>query len=43
MEGKKGKKGIVASEQININGKEEYYGAQVGWSYDWEKCVTSDV
>lgn len=39
IEGKKGKKGVAASEQFN----EQYYGAQVGFSHDWEKCVTSDV
>ncbi|KAF1847455.1 uncharacterized protein K460DRAFT_374514 [Cucurbitaria berberidis CBS 394.84] len=42
--GEKGKKGVAESEKTkSADGKEQYYGAQVGWSYDWEKCVTSDV
>ena len=44
VEGKKGKKGVVDSEKSkSTDGKEQYYGAQVGWSYAWENCVTSDV
>lgn len=46
IEGKEGKKGVVASEKLNESeaiAKDQYYGTQVGWSYDWEKCFTSDV
>lgn len=44
MEGKKGKKGVAASEIIKTtDGSEQYYGTQIGWSYDWENCLTSDV
>jgi hypothetical protein len=38
IEGKKGKKGYVASEHSEQQGKEEYYGLQQGFSYDFEKC-----
>jgi hypothetical protein len=39
IEGKKGKKGFVASEHVqDQQGKEEYYGLQQGFSYDFEKC-----
>lgn len=44
VEGKKGKKGVAASEKITTtDGSEQYYGTQIGWSYDWEKCFTSEV
>jgi len=33
--GKKGQKGIVASEKSDAG----YYGGQGGFSYDWEKCA----
>jgi hypothetical protein len=33
--GKKGQKGIVASEKSDAG----YYGSQQGFSYDWEKCA----
>ncbi|AEO63948.1 uncharacterized protein THITE_123413 [Thermothielavioides terrestris NRRL 8126] len=36
---KDGAKGSVSSEQVNYQGKLEYYGAQQGVSYDWEKCT----
>lgn len=39
VEGRKGKKGIVDSEHsTDATGKEQYYGIQQGFSYDWEKC-----
>lgn len=39
IEGKKGKKGVVDSEhRTDDAGKEQYYGVQQGFSYDWEKC-----
>lgn len=39
ISGKEGKKGFVASELVtNAAGKEEYYGTQQGFSYDWQHC-----
>jgi hypothetical protein len=40
IEGKKGKKGFVASEHSkDAQGIEQYYGVQQGFSYDWERCT----
>ena len=36
---KKGAKGTVSSEQVQYEGKTEFYGLQQGVSYDWEKCT----
>jgi hypothetical protein len=37
--GGRGKKGVVDSEHsTDADGKEQYYGTQLGFSYDWEKC-----
>ncbi|KAI0452517.1 hypothetical protein F5B21DRAFT_506216 [Xylaria acuta] len=34
-----GKKGVVDSEHsTDKDGKVQYYGTQLGFSYDWEKC-----
>lgn len=30
--------GNATSEKTQYNGKTEYYGAQQGFSYDWEYC-----
>jgi hypothetical protein len=39
IEGKNGAKGYVRSESlVDDKGKEQFYGIQQGWSYDWEKC-----
>ncbi|KAF2821520.1 hypothetical protein CC86DRAFT_373832 [Ophiobolus disseminans] len=39
ISGEKGKKGVVDSEHSTDKaGKEQYYGIQQGFSYDWEKC-----
>jgi hypothetical protein len=39
VQGGKGKKGVVASEHTkDADGKEQWYGVQQGFSYDWEKC-----
>jgi hypothetical protein len=35
---KKGAQGTVSSEQVQYEGKTEFYGVQQGVSYDWEKC-----
>ena len=38
-----GKKGVVDSEHsTDKDGKEQYYGTQLGFSYDWEKCKKSE-
>jgi hypothetical protein len=38
--GKEGKKGVVASEKHTTSeGFDGFYGAQQGFSYDFEKCV----
>ncbi|KAL5383727.1 hypothetical protein DPSP01_005831 [Paraphaeosphaeria sporulosa] len=39
ISGDEGKKGFVASEHsTDAEGKEQYYGIQQGFSYDWQKC-----
>ncbi|CAO2651569.1 Nn.00g041390.m01.CDS01 [Neocucurbitaria sp. VM-36] len=43
VEGKQKNKGVVDSEHSTTADGGERYGTQVGWSYDWEKCITSDV
>ncbi|KAK4195442.1 hypothetical protein QBC40DRAFT_269282 [Triangularia verruculosa] len=36
---KDGARGAVSSDQVQYEGKSEFYGAQQGVSYDWEKCA----
>ncbi|GAB1311375.1 Ubiquitin 3 binding protein But2 C-terminal domain-containing protein [Madurella fahalii] len=36
---KEGARGTVSSEEVQYEGKTEYYGVQQGVSYDWEKCA----
>jgi hypothetical protein len=36
---KEGARGSVGSEVVQYEGKSEFYGAQQGVSYDWEKCT----
>ncbi|KXX73613.1 hypothetical protein MMYC01_209793 [Madurella mycetomatis] len=36
---KESARGTVSSEEVQYEGKTEYYGVQQGVSYDWEKCT----